>query len=146
MASGPSVSPGMPSPVISQHRMQYEEEHWSAMGISTQKPATSSNRNGSRSTFPIFYHSSPLAWCRGQTSGLTTSGVGKLTRQKSLLWNSHKALLGALMGHIRNDATAVPIVRSVYYKWSVEHSSNMVVPYTGKRDRPGTDIATEMVR
>ena len=49
-------------------------------------------------------------------------------------------------GQIRNDATAVPIIRSVCYKWVVEHASNMVVPYAGNRDRPGSVIATEMVK
>ena len=58
----------------------------------------------------------------------------------------NRGMARRIEGQIRNDATAVPILRSVYYKWSVEHSSNMVVPYSGKRDRPGTDIATEMVQ
>ena len=49
-------------------------------------------------------------------------------------------------GQIRNDATAVPIIRSVCYKWAVEHASNLVVPYMGQRDRPGSVIATEMVQ
>ena len=49
-------------------------------------------------------------------------------------------------GQIRNDATAVPIMRSVLYKWSVEHSSSMIVPYIGHQGRPSSVIATEMVK
>ena len=49
-------------------------------------------------------------------------------------------------GQIRNDATAIPIIRSVSYKWMVEHSSNMLVLYNGQRDRPGSVIATELVQ
>ena len=49
-------------------------------------------------------------------------------------------------GQIRNDATAIPIMRSVCYKWTVEHASNMVVPYIGHRGRPNSVIATEMVK
>ena len=45
-------------------------------------------------------------------------------------------------GQIRNDATALPIIRSVCYKWAVEHAANLVVPCMGQRDRPGSVIAT----
>ena len=49
-------------------------------------------------------------------------------------------------GQIRNDATAIPIMRSVCYKWTVEHASNMVVPYIGHQGKPNSVIATEMVK
>ena len=49
-------------------------------------------------------------------------------------------------GQIRNDAVCLPIIRSVCYKWAVEHAGDMLVPYLGKRDRPGSVIATEMVK
>ena len=31
-------------------------------------------------------------------------------------------------------------------KWAVEHASNMIAPYHGERNRPGSVIAAEMVR
>ena len=58
----------------------------------------------------------------------------------------NRGMARRIEGQIRNDATALPIIRSVCYKWAVEHASNMVVPYMGRRDRPGSVIATEMVR
>ena len=58
----------------------------------------------------------------------------------------NRGMARRIEGQIRNDATALPIIRSVCYKWAVEHASNMVVPYMGRRDRPSSVIATEMVR
>ena len=49
-------------------------------------------------------------------------------------------------GQIKNDPTALSIIRSVCYKWSVEHASDMIVPYIGDRSRPGSVIATELVQ
>ena len=49
-------------------------------------------------------------------------------------------------GQIRNDSTAISIIRSVCFKHTVEHASNLVVPYPGNRNRPSSVIATEMVK
>ena len=58
----------------------------------------------------------------------------------------NRGMARRIEGQIRNDATALPIIRSVPYKWAVEHASEIVVPYTGQRNRPGSVIASEMVR
>ena len=58
----------------------------------------------------------------------------------------NRGMARRIEGQIRNDATALPIIRSVCYKWSEEHAGNMLVPYLGQRDRPGSVIATELVR
>jgi hypothetical protein len=58
----------------------------------------------------------------------------------------NSAMARRIEGQVRNDAVAVPIIRSVCYKWAVEHSSQMVVPYMGQRNRPGSVIATELVK
>ena len=58
----------------------------------------------------------------------------------------NKGLARRIEGHIRNDFTAIPIVRSVCYKWAVEHSGQMLVSYSGERNRPASVIATEMVQ
>eukprot|EP00973_Karenia_brevis_P095060 12425500-Karenia_brevis.AAC.1 len=57
-----------------------------------------------------------------------------------------KVIARRIEGQIRNDTTAIPIIRSVCYKWMVEHSSSMIVPFYGKRDRPGSVIANELVK
>ena len=46
---------------------------------------------------------------------------------------------------IRNDATAVPIVRSVWFKWTAEHTNSMLTPYTGKRGQPQSAVANELI-
>ena len=46
---------------------------------------------------------------------------------------------------VRNDATAVPIVRSVYFKWAVEHSSSLFAPYSGKRGQSLSDRANDTI-
>ena len=48
-------------------------------------------------------------------------------------------------GQIRNDFAAIPIIRSVCYKWMVEHSSAMIIPFYGQRERPGSIIAHELI-
>ena len=58
----------------------------------------------------------------------------------------NRGLARRVEGQVRNDATALPIIRSACYKWAVEHRSDMVVPYAGQRDRPGSVIATEIVK
>jgi hypothetical protein len=46
---------------------------------------------------------------------------------------------------IRNDAAAVPIVRSVWFKWTAEHTNSILTPYTGKRGAPQSVVANELV-
>ena len=58
----------------------------------------------------------------------------------------NRGMARRIEGQVRTDATALPIIRSACYKWSVEHKGDMSVPYFGKRDRPGSVIATELVQ
>ena len=44
-----------------------------------------------------------------------------------------RALARRIEGQIRNDAVALPIVRSAVYKWTIEHMPDIIVPYQGDR-------------
>ena len=83
-------------------------------------------------------------------SGLDFDLTKKWRRLEDSAIVSPQAFNGAMArrveGQVRNDAVAVPIIRSVCYKWAVEHSSQMVVPYMGQRNRPGRVIATELAQ
>ena len=57
-----------------------------------------------------------------------------------------KAMARRVEGQIRNDFAAVPIIRSVCYKWMIEHASTMIIPFCGQRDRPGSIIASDLMK
>ena len=57
-----------------------------------------------------------------------------------------KAMARRVEGQIRSDFVAVPIIRSVCYKWMIEHASTMIIPFYGKRDQPGSIIASDLMK
>ena len=57
-----------------------------------------------------------------------------------------KALARRIEGQIRNDAVALPIVRSAVYKWTIEHMPDIIVPYQGDRNRPASVVTNELVK
>ena len=46
---------------------------------------------------------------------------------------------------VRNDTTAVPIVRSTWFRWTVEHTTCVLNHYKGHRGKPQNDVANEMI-
>ena len=74
-------------------------------------------RRGSKLTDPIV---TPAAWMKG------------LTR--------------SVLAQVRNDAVAIPITRSTWFRHAAEHSVSVLRPYTGKRGQPQSEVANELVQ
>ena len=46
---------------------------------------------------------------------------------------------------VRGDATAVPIVRSTWFRWQVEHMATALHHYTAHRGKPHGEVANELI-
>ena len=46
---------------------------------------------------------------------------------------------------VRQDTTAVPIVRSTWFRWTAEHTASVLWHYKGHRGKPLSEVANELI-